>query len=253
MAIIIGSTALKHHFPDFPREPKDIDIISGTISSPTTRVEVLDNPVLVEWLGDVEFCPIDELYTLKVSHSLWDLGYGSWEKHIFDIQYLKERGAMFIKPLFDRLYTFWEGLHGKRKTSDLDMTAEEFFNNAIDCPIHHDTIHEMLITHPYFQGQEKPTYTKILKPGAEVDVCMDKFEGLPFEDKCNLVFEEVAVMQYERYPSLYWKHGYEVMLKKFILHHAKLEEAIWIIQNYKHLILNIPFNSQKFINELPKN
>ena len=26
--MIIGSNAIKYHFPDFPREPKDIDIVA---------------------------------------------------------------------------------------------------------------------------------------------------------------------------------------------------------------------------------
>jgi len=28
--LIIGSTAIKHYFPDFPREPKDLDIAVPT-------------------------------------------------------------------------------------------------------------------------------------------------------------------------------------------------------------------------------
>jgi hypothetical protein len=179
-----------------------------------------------------------------------NLDNGSWNKHIYDVQFLKEKGCVLIPELFYQLFNYWEEIHGKRKASDLNMTAEEFFNNAIDYPIEHDDLHKILIQHPYFNNQEKPTYVKILKEGAEVDVCMEKFSNLTKEEKFNVVFEEVAVMATEnRFPKkMYWKAKYERMLKKFITSHCKVEEGIWIIQNHKKLLCNIPFNFEQYIN-----
>lgn len=251
--MIIGSSAILHHFSDFNRFPKDVDYIVGLKILPENNIklEKLENPILEEWYNYnlPTFIGKNELYTLKISHSFWDLPNKSWEKHLWDIQFLKENGCQFIPELFWDLFNYWETIHGKRKSSNLDMSAKDFFNNAITYDTPHDLIHEILVTHPYFNGNE-PTYKKILKDGAEVDVCMQKFNDLSELDKFNVVFEEVAVMSMEnRFPKdMYWKAKYQKMLKKFIISHCKIEEGIWIIQNHKKLLCNIPFNYQLFLN-----
>lgn len=251
--MIIGSTAIKHWFPDFPREPKDLDIVVSSKKglAKFSGVEYLENPVLLDWCRENgmynDHCPWQVLYTLKVSHCFWDLNNGSWEKHMWDVQWLKNKYCVVIEDLFWKLYEYWEKIHGKRKTSDLSLSAEDFFNNAVGYPVHHDKLHEMLIQHPHFKGQAKPTYTQILKDGAEVDVDMVKFLGLMGEQKFNVVFEEVAVMALERYGDLYYKRAYGMMLKKFITSHCKIEEGIWIIENHKELLSNIPFNFIEYL------
>lgn len=254
--MIIGSVALKEHFPDFPRQPKDLDVTlswNGTLKMyKHLREEVLPNPVLDMWFSlrmeSPVFCPPNELYTLKISHSFWALDNGSWDKHIFDIQFMKDKGCKLIPELFDQLFAFFTNLHGKSKRSNLNMSAAQFFDNKITFPIPHDTIHELLIEHPYFEGQTRPTYSLILKENAEVEVCESKYNLLTEKQKFNLVFEEVAVMAAERFGTLYYKSAYGRMLKKFIISHAPIWEAIWIMQNHKELITNIPFNFLKHIN-----
>lgn len=264
--MVIGSVAISFWFPDFKREPKDLDIVideNTTLDQQLIRdqnkdikVEFLLNPVLFEYrrkhnlFTDLFYIlSPDELYTLKISHSFWDLKNKSWDKHVFDIQFLKEKGCQFIPDLFWDLFNYWEKLHGKRKCSNLDMSAADFFNNAIDFEIEHDLLHELLVQHEYFSGP--PTYKKILKEGAEVNVCMDKFNSLSELDKFNVVFEEVAIMSLEnRFPeNLHWRSKYQRMLKKFIINHCKLEEGIWILQNYKELVTKIPFNYEVFLKD----
>lgn len=252
--MIIGSAALYYHVGT-DKKPKDIDFIKGSPHKVPEkykgiRVEELDNPILLEYYANNPplFIGKDELYTLKISHSFFDLDNGSWAKHMYHIQQLKELGAKFIPDLFYKLFPYWEQMHGKRKASNLDMTAEEFFDNKVGFPFDHDYIHEVLIQHPHFKGQSEPTYNKVLKEGAEVDVCMDKFESLTEEEKFNLTFEEVANMALERYGKMYYKRAYEVMLKKFIISHCKIEQGIWIIQNHKKLLIQIPFNFIQFLN-----
>lgn len=249
--MVIGSTATKHWFPDFNREPKDIDIIKNMyIKSYTSdkKIEWLENKVLENYFTKpIEVITPNELYTLKISHCLWDLDNGSWLKHMWDVQWLKEKGCKFIPELFYQLYSYWETVHGKRKTSNLNMSAEKFFDNVVGFPVEHDYLHTLLIQHPYFKGQELPTYTKILKDGAEVDVSEEKFNLLTEQEKFNLVFEEVAVMGIERYGEMYYKKGYNRMLKKFILNHAPVWEAIWIVMNHKELS-NCPFDFLTFLN-----
>lgn len=250
--IIIGSEAIKYYFPDFPRKPKDLDIIVekgefinllGEYSN-YDKIERLENPILLKWhKSNSNYLIPDYLYTLKISHSFWNLENGSWLKHIANIQWLKEKGCKLNRELFNELFEYWEKIHGKRKASNLDMNAEDFFNNAIKFPFEHDFLHEILIKHPYFESQEKPTYTKILKEGAEVDVCMEKFSNLTEKEKFNVTFEEICCMAVERYPkSMYYKAQYERMLKKFIISHCKIDQGIWIIENHKKLMTEIPFD-----------
>ena len=107
------------------------------------------------------------------------------------------------------------------------MSSDEFFNNAITCKYDHDYLHTLL--------NPTPTYTKILKDGAEVDVCEEKFNNLSFEEKCDLVREEIEVMSWERYGNFNYRLAYSKMLKKFIINHSPIWEGIFIIENYVEL------------------
>ena len=248
--MVIGSNAIRYWYPDFPREPKDVDIIKNMYIKEyksDLKVEWLENPVLQNWFTKpIDICTPNELYTLKISHIFWKLENNSWDKHMWDIQWLKEKGCKLIPELFEQLYQYWNKVHGKNKRSNLEMSGEDFFNNAIKFPIEHDLLHELLIRYEYFENQEKPTYNKILI--GEVDVCMDKFQKLTEKEKFNIVFEEICCMAIERYPkNMYYKAQYEKMLKKFIINHCKIEEAIWIVENHKKLLTNIPFNFVEFL------
>jgi len=246
--ILIGSKAIKHWFPDFPREPKDTDYAVLEVPKWTPelagRVEYLINPIIGGLRGVAN---PDVLYTLKMSHTVgWKLENGSWDKHVWDIQWLKNKGCTLNRPLFDKLYRYWETIHGPNKRSDLDMSAEDFFDNAVGFPIPHDDLHEMLITHPYFEGQKEPTYKKILI--GEVDVSMEKFNNLNEKEKINVVIEEVMVMATERFKDLDYPFAHHRMLKKFIREHAKMDEAIWILENWPKVV-KAPFNFKQYLNE----
>lgn len=245
--ILIGSYALKHHFPDFKREPKDVDfaVKDNSQFKSSKEIEYLVNPIIFDYCDSGIASP-DVLYTLKMSHLLFDV---FWLKNEWDASFLRSKGCKLNLELFYKLYEYWQTVHGKNKRSQLEMSAKDFFNNALKFPVEHDKLHEILITHPYFEGQEKPTYTKILKEGQEVDVCMDKFSQLTEKEKFNVVFEECAVMALERYPKdMYYKDMYCRMLKKFIISHAKIVESLWILENYPYLVTNIPFNFKEFLN-----
>jgi hypothetical protein len=236
--IIIGSECLKYWFPDFPRTPKDLDVVCEKdekldLQLSYERVERLENPVLLEYYkGGGKYLPPNLLYTLKISHLFWNL---NWEKHMFDVQFLKQRGCTLDRVLFDKLYIYWNEVHGRNKRSDLKMTAEDFFNNALDVEYEHDFIHTLV--NPY------PSFNKILKDGAEVETDEDKFNELTFEEKCDLAIEEVYVMAWERYANMHYVNAYSKMLKKFIISHAPIWQALFIIENY--ILLHRP--NQNFI------
>lgn len=238
--ILIGSAAIKHWFPDFPRNPKDIDYAfrEGEIFEERFKgYEYLKNPVLCSKYtdNDIEIISENDLYTLKVSHLFWDI---NWEKHMFDVQFLKSKECTLDTNLFYKLYDYWNIIHGKNKRSNLKMSAEDFFDNAVKCEYSHDWLHTLL--------KNPPTYTKILKDGAEVEVSEDKFNILSFEEKCDLVREEVMVMAWERYSRLDYRMAYGRMLKKFIISHCPIWEGLFIIENF--VLLHKPnFNYKEVI------
>lgn len=254
---IIGSTAMKHWWPEFPRNPKDVDVIEGQavvnksiwekqFIEENKRVEWLKNPIMDDKLYNINYATPEELLTLKASHLFFDINF---DKHCYDVQWMLEKGCKINVELFHELYKMFCVIHGGNKRSNLDMSSEEFFDNALKTEHSHDGLHELLIQHEYFEGQEKPTYTKILKEGKDVDVCMNKFNELTEKEKFNIVFEECAVMQFERYEKLQYRVGFSKMLKKFLQSHCKIEEAVWIIENYKMLLTTNVFNHIKFLKE----
>lgn len=224
--IIIGSTALLHWFPEANIKPKDRDYAVELGEKSYREVEYLYNPVLFREkyraLVVDGYLTADALYTLKISHMFWDI---HWNKNIYYIQLMKDLGCKVIRSLFYDLYEFWKEYHGENKRSNLEMSAESFFTNAVKCEYDHDYLHTLLVN--------PPTFTKILV--GEVEVSEDKFNDLSYEEKLSLVREEVYVMAWERAPTWDYRRAYEVMLKKFIISHAPLWEAIFILDNFKSL------------------
>lgn len=254
---IIGSGAIKFWYPDF-REPKDLDIVTENKIKPSIQtslpIELLENPIIInnltKWTTKQHLHP-DMLYLLKISHCFWDI---NWEKHIQDLKFLKDKGNNLTEsslPILQELFEYWNCKH-PRKASNLDMSAEDFFNNNIECPVEHDQLHEMLIKHQEFQNQKQPTYTRILKDGEEVAVDEQKFNKLTHQEKLNLVFEEVAVMAFERYSNLFFIEGYHKMLKKFILFHCPVWEGYFILDNIYEVYHYIPFNYKRHLNQYVK-
>lgn len=219
--ILIGSAAIKHHFPDFNREPKDLDFIVKQPMKGNRDVEYLYNPVLCDLICDV--LPANIMYTLKISHLFWDK---QWSKHMYDVQFLKSKGCVLHRQLFYELYAYWQTVHGENKRSDLEQTAEDFFNNALK-KYDHDFLHTLI--------NPNPTYKKVIKDGAEVEVDENKYNALKYQEKIDLVREEIYAMAYERLAGRHYRTAYAWMLKKFIINHAPLYEALFIIENYNEL------------------
>lgn len=183
---LIGSAAIKHYFPDF-REPKDIDYFSP---HPIDGAETFWHRDLSLWTFE-DIATLDELYTIKVSHSYWEL-HGTWLKHAQDMMYLKQKGAKLIPELHKILYKIWEQEHGKKK-ANLETDPEDFFNDRIVKRIYdHDSLHESVAY------GERPLFEKILRDDSAVAVDKSKWDALPEEDKLNMVREEVYATALER-------------------------------------------------------
>lgn len=223
--LIIGSTAMRYHFPDFNREPKDIDIaVESTEGLKTTReVEYLENPILFKYISDGQkYIDPNMLLTLKMSHLFFNI---NWDKHMWDVQFLLKKGCQYDYNLLLELYDYWKDFHPRHRRSNLNMTKDEFFTNAINYDEHeHDHLHTLI--------NPEPTYQKILVDGKDVEISEDKFNGLSLNEKLDVVREEVYVMAYERYRNKHYLIAYSKMLKKFIMQHAPIWMFPFVVENY---------------------
>ena len=103
--VIIGSTAIKHHFPHFPREPKDLDIAVGFPKEKSRKgIEYLENPLLFKWVSEgEEYLTPNMLLNLKMSHLFFDI---NWDKHMWDVQFLLKEGYKWDMVIVEELYNF---------------------------------------------------------------------------------------------------------------------------------------------------
>lgn len=187
--LIFGSTAIKHYFPDF-RDPQDLDIMSPEplMTEERQHYWVSTFKELVNRNKSEKYLDPDFLYTVKLSHSGWNI---HWEKTIFDILFLKSKGCKADKELYKKLVKDWIKIHGVKWAQLKGKDSTTFFEDAVPRKYVHDAIHEVVAIN------EKPLYERLLSTGVE---CSNGgFEGMSHEDKINLVKEEVWVTALERY------------------------------------------------------
>lgn len=228
--IIIGSTAIKHWFPSFNREPSDLDYAIKNKSNKylnSKGVEYLYNPVLFKYIdNNIKYLTPDLLYTLKVSHLSYDT---NWRKHMYDANYLANKGCTINDKLLKELREFWKDYLPKVRRSDLNLSKEQFFNNAVNNNVlEHDDLHLII--------NKTPIYTKVLKENKEVELDVDKYINLTEEEKLDFVREEVYVMAYERFKKLPYYHAYSRMLEKFIKQHIPEFAIPHAVKNYHKLV-----------------
>lgn len=230
MYTLVGSRAMKQHFPD-AREPLDWDYFSRcTVGSEPVhtggRLDVFEHPMLSWNFGTV--ATPDELYTIKISHLFWVVSDNkTWDKHMGDIIFLQRKGCVFIRELYDILFPIWKQHHQGRKTNT-NMTSTQFFGDAVQRKYVHDSLHETV------KYDALPMYQYLLKEGSEVDCSWDKFSNdLTHSGKLNLMREEVYVTALERLiiPSNYEyspRAAYHWALRRTLTSLMKNEWSLWI-------------------------
>jgi len=241
MITLIGSAAMQHRFPDYRRRPNsDVDLQASTqeeydrIVSDDNEVDVFFNPALAAW----DWNPIasaEELYTMKVSHSFWEIGGDSrnWQKHMNDIVFMQRKGVEFIRPLYDILYPMHKEMHGKKRTS-LAQNAMNFFGDGVKRKYDHDSVHASIayLDHPLFED--------ILVPGEDVMVDSAKFWAMDEDTKHMLVREEIYATALERIliPRDYKVSpmaAYAWATQRTITSLFKGEWALYLVLNYEKL------------------
>ncbi len=232
MRIVVGSSAIRHHFPEF-REPKDLDCFSNEPEATAGAEDSYFHPKMLQhwWKGDSRYATPDELMTIKLSHSFWELPNGSWNKHMADLMFLKGKGCQVIEPLCKLLYEIWLEKHGSKKM-DLSKEAEDFFADAVKRKYDHDSLHYSVA---YTPG--KPLYEKFLKDGHSVDMDMQKVWAAPFQEQVALFREEVYATALERIviPRNYKVSAgfaYHWALRRTITSLTRGKSARFIAENY---------------------
>ena len=85
--VIIGSNAIKFHFPLFNRDPNDLDYAVDVENVKRDKnTEYLYNPIIFKYIeNDQIYVTPSQILTLKMSHISWDVNF---KKHMSDIQFL---------------------------------------------------------------------------------------------------------------------------------------------------------------------
>lgn len=232
-AVVIGSKAIERHFPgELGREPRDLDLILSSNTRDGSDGDVFSNPALDDWIGPTNrIATVDELYTIKLSHSYWELKNGSWDKHVFDLRFLKRRGGKLIPDLHDTLYKVWIKIHGSKRTN-LAMEKGQFFKDAVVRIYDHDSIHDSVAY------GDAPLYNSILKDGSTVDVDSKKMWALPQDQLVLLFREEVCATALERIviPQNYRGSpgaAYRWALRRTVTSLTKGRSATYILDNFE--------------------
>ena len=225
MRVTIGSVAARANFPDFPRDPADLDVITD---GPKEGAEVHHAKATTAWFtGRNGFATPDELYTIKASHSFWDV---HWEKTMADIRFFQSKGCKIRPELFDALYSEWEVRHGK-KNAHLTVTNERFFSDHVDRVVDHDWLHEQVM---YYDA---PMFKKLKTDKGKAMISRRMFEALSHEDQVRTCREEIKVVSVERHgiPSGFTLHprtAYTRAAKDLIVYMTKGWFPRFIVENW---------------------
>jgi hypothetical protein len=188
--LVYGSTAIKHWCPDFPRTPKDVDYISkdGVSSKEVEYHWIPEFQYFLDNNEDAVYLDLNFIYTLKLAHLGWNI---FWEKHVSDVCFLKSKGCVVDEKLYKKLVKGFTNLHGVKWASLKGKDSETFFEDAVKRKYVHDDIHEAVAIY------DKPLYESLVYEGVS---CSKKgFDKLSYDDKLNLVKEEVWVTALERW------------------------------------------------------
>lgn len=194
--ILIGSRAIDH--PDFPRkEGRDWDyVIDDEFIAKLSEYDTHASKEVYYALKP--YCTmkseglvpsLEALYTLKVSHSFWNI---HWLKTMRDIEWFQKQEVEFIPALHDTLYAYWETRHGKKKAY-LNVDNEKFFTGSVRRKYVHDDIHYATC---YY---DEPMYRKLKKDLTKALISPRMFKELCHSDKLKLCREEAYVTALERF------------------------------------------------------
>lgn len=228
MNLILGSVALKHWFPDLPRQPKDLDCISPFTKS-TKECEahwVNSFSYILENNQDSAYVDPDFLYTIKISHAAWD---AHWDKTMHDIHFMKKKGCKLDKALYNLLFKEWIRIHGPKNIT-VTGSPEEFFNGNVSRQYNHDDLHHLV------KFYDEPLHNRIRRDPNDVRTSKYLWDKLNHQDKLKCVLEEAYVFALERYFQYPPKIAIYKALKHLVTKSTKGYFNLFMIDNFEELI-----------------
>lgn len=242
---LTGSRAMAHWFSDARKPNGDWDWHAdgpGTMPKwfdgacvPGVRHDVFVDERLGAWNRGPVATP-DELYTIKISHSFWEVnGSANWNKHACDIVFLSRHGAQFIRELYDILLPIWKERY-RKNTIKLQKPAVEFFDDAVHRTYDHDSLHESVAY------GARPLYESILREGSDVAVDNSKFRAMDHATQIRMVREEIYATALERklIPDDYRgspRSAYHWALRRTATSLFKGEWALFLMLNLDELMV----------------
>ena len=224
---LFGSKLIKKYFPDF-REPNDTDWVTNDKSELKTSTKE-EEYYYIPNSPDREMTP-DEIYTLKVSHAIYDI---HWKKTMSDIRFLQLKGCKIIPEMLKELREYWVEVHGEQHRTDFEVKPGAFFEDRVKRKLNHDDLHKML--------NPSPTYLKMIINDVNPD--MDKFSRLSDDDKMELLFEEAFVIAIERFSNNLDRLAYNKSQQSLVTRLHPVWLADFVIENWSKWYWN-PSNSK---------
>ena len=213
---LFGSHLIKKYFNDF-RVPNDIDWVTNDISElkKSTKDEEY---YFIPFSPDREMTA-DEMYTVKVSHAIYDI---HWKKTMSDIRFLQIKGCKVIPDLLNQLREYWIGVHGEQKRTDFEVLPGKFFEDRLKRKFDHDDLHKMI--------NPNPTFLKMIDGGVTPNP--EKFTLLTQDEKKELMFEEAFVISIERFLNQPDKTAYNKAQQNLVTRLHPVWLADFVIENW---------------------
>lgn len=245
--VVVGSASL-YVMDIINDKPKDVDIWSSIEEKPLKGFDIKNMPENIIQLilqhaykhGVLHFASLDDLYTIKLSHMVYDNS--NWAKYKQHLLILIAAGASINQPLYELLKEYWRGLFGNKDFLSLKKTKDNFFiedtplglnaNKKYYYKYDHDWLHETVA------APNAPMYTKALTQGEQVLIDPDRVKELLHDEKIRMFQEEVAVIAFERFivsgitESI--SKAWSMALRKTITQLTKNWASEFILENFKH-------------------
>lgn len=152
-----------------------------------------------------------------------------------DILFLQSKGCKIDEDIYYSLVKGWRKVHGREAAPLKGRTSSEFFSDAVNRVYDHDSIHDAVAFY------DEPLFFKIRPSEGSVECSKDLFNALSHGDKIKLAREEIYVTALERFViPLNWGPitAYGVSLKKFVTTMSSNWMSLFLIENFRELMVN---------------
>ena len=224
---IFGSHLIKKIFPDF-HTPNDTDWVTNDISE--LKESSRENEYYYIPCTPNREMTADEIYTIKVSHAIYDI---KWSKTMSDIRFLQNRGCKVDMDFLKKLREHWLGVHlNKNKRANFDILEDKFFSDNVKRKIPHDDLHKVF--------NPIPSY-KLVVDGVKPNE--NKFINLNEKQKIDIAIEEACVIAIERYfPNMDYRMAYHTAQKDLVTRLHPIWLADYVILNWNKYFWTIKTN-----------